>query len=494
MPCSTFQRFWKRLPGVHDEDAEHEMIPCEAPRHRRRRYGVGALALTAACGVVATILSSSSSPLPPRRPVQLSAVATPGGYATSTSNGAGVRSIELAHFLPADIVSLDGMIWLAGVQDDTSGAASARRCGKELGARAHAHRRAPRQRLLASETCNDCLQCIQRLGDLCVELGRVLGRGDPGGATNEQAGPAGTLERAVSAMKDLNVRRFGITFAYPDRTLEHGAVQTRPTKHRYLHGHHEAVLRSHRQRTVENSASYLLPHLRPDAQVLDVGCGPGTITVGLARRVPDGAVIGIDADAGIVEEARSLCEASEQTNVACEVGDVYRLAFDDAAFDVVHAHQVLQHLADPVAAMAEMRRVCKPDGLVACRDADYGAMFWYPASKAMTDWQALYRSVARSAGGEPDAGRHLLAWARAAGFSRVELSASMWCYASADERRWWGDLWAERLTRSRFAEQATSEHLATTADLERLADGWRAWMEENDACFLIPHGEVLCAP
>jgi len=265
-----------------------------------------------------------------------------------------------------------------------------------------------------------------------------------------------------------------------------------PASHRYLHGHHEAVLRSHRQRTAANSAAYLLPRLRRDASVLDVGCGPGTITADLATHVPDGTVVGVDAEPTIVAEAEASHGA--QDNVTFEVGDVYHLAFDDESFDVVHAHQVLQHLAEPVAALREMRRVCRPDGLVACRDADYGAMFWYPPSDSMTTWQMIYREVARSAGGEPDAGRHLLEWARAVGFSRIEASASMWCFATPEERVWWGELWADRLTRSRFAEQATLHHLAEVAELERLADGWRAWVAEEDGCFFVPHAEVLCLP
>lgn len=285
-----------------------------------------------------------------------------------------------------------------------------------------------------------------------------------------------------------------VLFACSAVRSEDGEMPEPPTSHRYLHGHHEAVLRSHRQRTAENSAAYLLPRLRPDARVLDVGCGPGTITVGLAERVPDGVVVGVDAEPVIVDQARSAPGAAERANLTFEIGDVYHLAFDDASFDVVHAHQVLQHVAEPTVALAEMRRVCRPGGLVACRDADYGAMFWYPASEAMTEWQTLYRDVARSAGGEPDAGRHLAAWAQATGFSRVEVSASVWCFATPEERGWWGDLWAERLTRSRFAEQAVGERLATGPGLERLADGWRAWTAARDGCFFVPHGEVLCAP
>ena len=132
------------------------------------------------------------------------------------------------------------------------------------------------------------------------------------------------------------------------------------TSDTYLHGHHDSVLRSHRWRTAENSAGYLLARLPPDARVLDIGCGPGTITADLAARVPDGQVTGIDAAGDVLALARQEADRRGQANVRFEVGDVYDLGFDDGTFDVVHAHQVLQHLSDPVAALIEMRRVARP--------------------------------------------------------------------------------------------------------------------------------------
>jgi ubiquinone/menaquinone biosynthesis C-methylase UbiE len=260
----------------------------------------------------------------------------------------------------------------------------------------------------------------------------------------------------------------------------------------YLHGHHDSVLRSHRWRTAENSAAYLLPVLAGADQVLDVGCGPGTITVDLARLVPAGHVTGIDAAPGVLAAAREEAAAQQQGNVTFAEGDVYRLDFPDGAFDVVHAHQVLQHLADPVAALAEMRRVRRAGGVVAARDGDYGGMCWYPEDPELAEWRALYQQVARATGGEPDAGRRLLAWARAAGFTDIQPSGSAWCYATADERAWWGQLWADRVTQSSFAAHVLDHELATTADLRRLAGAWQRWAASEDGWFLIPNGEVLC--
>jgi SAM-dependent methyltransferase len=264
------------------------------------------------------------------------------------------------------------------------------------------------------------------------------------------------------------------------------------TSDTYLHGHHDSVLRSHRWRTAENSAAYLLPRLRASARVLDIGCGPGTITADLAALVPDGYVTGIDRAPDVLAAAQAEADRRRQANVRFEVGDVYQLSFDDDTFDVVHAHQVMQHLSDPVAALTEMRRVCRPGGLVAARDGDYAGMFWFPEDPGMTEWQALYRNVARALGGEPDAGRHMLSWARQAGFEKIESSAGAWCYAGPQDRPWWGASWAERLTESPFGDRAVEHGLATRADLERLAEGWRRWAASEGGWFCIPHGEILC--
>lgn len=198
----------------------------------------------------------------------------------------------------------------------------------------------------------------------------------------------------------------------------------------YTHGHHDSVLRSHRARTAANSAAYLVPELRPDARVLDIGCGPGTITADLAALVAQGSVTGLDAAEGVLETARAAAAERGLSNVEFTTGDVHALAFPDAAFDVVHAHQTLQHVGDPVAALREMRRVCAPGGLVAVRDADYGGMFWYPEVPVLDEWLDLYRRVAVSNGGVPDAGRRLHAWAREAGFANVTLSTSTWTFSS----------------------------------------------------------------
>jgi SAM-dependent methyltransferase len=260
---------------------------------------------------------------------------------------------------------------------------------------------------------------------------------------------------------------------------------------RYTHGHAESVLRSHRTRTAENSAAYLLPELRPGLSLLDVGSGPGTITADLAARVAPGRVTALETAARVLQHTRDEVTRRGCTTVDFVVGDVLELDFPAGSFDVVHAHQVLQHIADPVAALREMVRVCRPGGVVAARDGDYGGFVWHPASPGLDRWNELYHAAARANGGEPDAGRYLLAWARAAGGQDVRASSATWCYGDPAGRAEWGGMWADRIVSSDIAAQLVRSGLATGGELEQIAAAWRAWAADPDGWFSVLHGEIL---
>jgi len=104
----------------------------------------------------------------------------------------------------------------------------------------------------------------------------------------------------------------------------------------------------------------------------------------------------------------------------------------------------------------------------------------------------MYRALARDNGGEPDAGRRLLSWAHEAGFSDVIPTASAWCFATPEDRAWWGGLWADRVTESTLGEQAVERRLATRSDLDEMARAWHRWAHEPDAWFAVLHGEIVC--
>ena len=261
----------------------------------------------------------------------------------------------------------------------------------------------------------------------------------------------------------------------------------------YTHGHHESVLRSHTWRTAENSAGYLLPHLRPGQSLLDVGCGPGTITADLALLVAPGEVVGLDAAPAVLEQARAHAAGlgGGVANLRFEVGDLFSLEYPDASFDVVHLHQVLQHVADPVGALVSLRRVLAPDGVLAARDSDYAAFTWAPADPLLDRWRELYFAVTGRNGHDASLGPRLLGLAHEAGFSYVTVSSSTWTYAEPESRAWWGSLWADRMRFSRLAEQAVEYGLSDTAELEAIAAAFLRWAESDDAVFVIPHVEIL---
>lgn len=266
----------------------------------------------------------------------------------------------------------------------------------------------------------------------------------------------------------------------------------------YIHGHHPSVLRSHTWRTVENSCPHLLPHLKsPALHILDIGCGPGTITADLAARVPEGLVIGIDTSADVIAKAQKHANQRGITNVQFMVGDVYNLSalgLEESSFDIVHAHQVLQHIPDPLGAMKEMRRFAKQGGFVAGREVDFSAAQWYPDIPVMHKWVDLYQRVAKGMGGDPNIGKRLHAIAMEAGFSRNDIDADVgtWCFSTPEERQFWCGLWADRTVQSDFKRNAIEGGHATEEGLKEISQGWRELEGKEDGWFVALHGQVIC--
>ena len=271
-------------------------------------------------------------------------------------------------------------------------------------------------------------------------------------------------------------------------------VAEQPEDETYTHGYHQVIVGSYTQRTAEVCAAFLLPRMKPDAVVLDIGCGPGTITAGLARRASQ--VVGLDMSADMVEAARSHAADCELANATFEVGSAYELPWDDNSFDVVYAHQVLQHLSDPIQALREARRVLRPGGLVAVRDSDYGTMVHAPVFPAIERWQELYHQVATANGGEADAGRYLLSWATEAGFTDIETTATTTAHTDHEGRTVWGEMWAVRVTDSDFADHAVANGFATRDELQEISHAFHQWSTQPDGFWAWVNGEVIgvCPP
>ena len=191
-------------------------------------------------------------------------------------------------------------------------------------------------------------------------------------------------------------------------------------------------------------------------------------------------------------QAEQYAESRGAANLRFEVGDLFALRYLDASFDVVHAHQVLQHVVDPEAALVELRRVLRPDGVLAVRDSDYGAFAWAPADPALDRWIEIYLAVTRRNGHNARIGPSLLGLAQAAGFDDVAVSSTCWTFADPASRQWWGGLWADRVRFSRIAEHAVALRAQRR---RRVGDGSHRpssrWAASPDGVFVVPHVEIL---
>jgi len=259
----------------------------------------------------------------------------------------------------------------------------------------------------------------------------------------------------------------------------------------YQLGHPPSVVASHARRTAEMAGGFFFPCLKPGMRLLDVGCGPGSITSGLARRVAPGEAIGIDPSADVIETAKSLAGATTARNLSFEVGSIYEPRFAARTFDAVFAHQALQHLHRPMDALRQMRALLAPGGALGVRVLDWASAIFYPESEGMRRYLALRVDLARRSGAEPDARRHLRRWCREAGFDETRLTTSTESEAGAQATRDRAEIFAERILRSSIADRALECGIATRSDLENIAAAWRAWGRDPDAFYCFSHIEVV---
>ena len=259
----------------------------------------------------------------------------------------------------------------------------------------------------------------------------------------------------------------------------------------YTMGYGEAIVQLFRRYTATANASYLLPYLRPGLRVLDFGCGPGSISVGLAEAIAPGELHGIDIEQSQIDLATSAAEAGGHCNTVFRLGDVTSLDFEDGFFDVAHCHNVLMHVPDTASALTEVKRVLKPGGIIGCREMICRSGFTHPDSGAVQKAWEMFEDLLTADEGHPQMGKDLKTHVLNAGFTDVQATASFDVYSSPDDVEFiyrLADTWllSSEITGAAIQYGAATRHLC-----EELRFSSELWREHPGALVGVAFGEVV---
>lgn len=250
----------------------------------------------------------------------------------------------------------------------------------------------------------------------------------------------------------------------------------------YTHGYNPLFKQIIAQRTASDKAGFLLPHLRSGMMLLDCGCGPGSITLGLAEAVAPGEVTGIDINEKQIEEACNLAEQQQISNVRFQVANIYELPFEDETFDAVFAHTLLEHVKDPLKAIKEMYRVLKPGGIIGIRDGDWGTHVISPATPLLDQGLRLYSRIMEYNGTSPFYARHQRLLFREAGFRRIARFAIPEDRQAGEETRQLATFTEIQFRNPVIQKIIFEKGWLDPASLEIMISDYLAWGNHPDAC------------
>ena len=268
----------------------------------------------------------------------------------------------------------------------------------------------------------------------------------------------------------------GETSATPDYTLGFG----------------DQILEILQTYSIESQAARLIPHLRRGHRVLDFGCGPGAISVGLARAVePDGEMHGIDMGESHIQLARRVAQAGGHSNATFHVGDVTNMPFEDAFFDVAHCHNVLAFVPDTQAVLAEVKRVMKPGGIISCREMIAGSSFIHPDLGLIRRGLDMFEDVVSMDDGHPQMGRELKGHLLQAGFEDIRTTASFDSYGSPQDIALIYAIATDWFLRLDILDKALRYSATTHRLFEDIQAAFDKWMTLPNAFAAIAFGEAI---
>jgi ubiquinone/menaquinone biosynthesis C-methylase UbiE len=268
----------------------------------------------------------------------------------------------------------------------------------------------------------------------------------------------------------------------------------------YTQGYSSYTLATHLTRTASSTAAFLLPHIKTTDHILDIGCGPGTITTGFATYASSGTIVGIDISPIVVQKAQTLAaEAKIPTqgpgSVRFEEGNLLEsLPYPDDTFDIIYASQVFGHFPPPdlpLRALTELRRLLKPNGILATRDAV--AQHFYPSSLDL-DRLWVGNSSRALAKGQPDAdptGTRMPGLLRKAGFEKVVVGTATTVYSQEEEKKWLAARGKGQLTPGDAFRKSWVDAGIAEEEIEETLKAVGRWEEMEGAWYVAVQGEML---
>lgn len=263
------------------------------------------------------------------------------------------------------------------------------------------------------------------------------------------------------------------------------STSTRAASTDYALGYRAATIQALQERTLAVCASFFLPYLQSGMTVLDCGCGPGSLTIEIAERVAPGQVVGVDVNPEQCAKARALAADRGIANVRFEPADVYALPYPDDAFDAVFSHALVTHLADPMRAFAESRRVLKRPGVLAVSANDYESVAWSPPGSAAERLGVLYPRVITQNGGNRLLAPHLRGALLEAGFARADGYAGAEVAGTPEQVRRFAAAWADVARGPDLRETVLNQGWADEAEMAALPDEILRWGERPNAFFAV---------
>jgi ubiquinone/menaquinone biosynthesis C-methylase UbiE len=240
-----------------------------------------------------------------------------------------------------------------------------------------------------------------------------------------------------------------------------------------------------RERSANDYAAFFSAHVRESDDVLDCGCGAGSITVGLAGHVRTGSVVGIDVSSVEFEDARAYAKRNVLTNLTFCAADLLHLPFSDESFSAAFCHSALEMLQDPIAALAEIRRVLRPGGLIGVACVEYeGVVIAGPNENLLRRFYTIREELWQREGpSNPRLGKRLRSLLHRAGYERVSAHLAYFSYGTDERIAKFGADRAQECGNDWYAEAASRHHLLTPADLAEMAGAWETWATSADAFF-----------